>query len=619
MPSTLRNRGPTKPTTKKNSTPDTTSPDTKKATTFTPTSTVFATAIFQQICCGMNCGLVVTSGHRLIEPVYGNVFSSAADEALVLSGALAFIVCTLLHPYVIPPAWNEKIISFAIPMAAAWYAASLLKAKSLHSGINTGLVPTEIDPHAVARMAGMVILGTPVWLMSITAALNNSWTRSYAHALLYGFFGVGWALGNTIAAMFSLQAFGGVGSTIGMFGMDVCHATLATGATVIFIAFLLLVVDRAQRTANGRGVGKWERCMTVSLMMASQAGLVSSSLLSPFCSTHVPYNIAHGLTDSRYQLLDRTESNTGVIAIVNDTERGCVLMKADHSILGGTYGAFPHSSIFAVFHTHEAVRLAVQSDDTIAKEDQKQLRFLQIGLGVGVAAAAMQAHRCHVDVVEIDPTVGVYADKYFDYDMQYKPGQFYAQDAVAWLEERDTKLKYDMVLHDVFTGGSMPSALFTVEVFQLIRDSMTGRGVLGVNYFGHITGDKAADTRLVVATLLGVFEHVRTFSDEHPGDAHNLVFFASDVPIKFRTPVEADYLGSSIRARELSSLSEKEVTILPYQKLTQSKRKGTSKPFPIINKDNPLTALEKKFASGTYHFRAMREIFDVNDFWIEFM
>lgn len=83
-------------------------------------------------------------------------------------------------------------------------------------------------------------------------------------------------------------------------------------------------------------------------------------------------------------MIDRRESITGTISVIDDLEGELRLMKVDHSLLGGYYtdeevgsvGCFrnylssvltlgmrglqiaQHSSIYSIFYVHEAVRLA---------------------------------------------------------------------------------------------------------------------------------------------------------------------------------------------------------------------------------------------------------------------
>eukprot|EP00124_Ichthyophonus_hoferi_P002624 Ihof_evm4s187 gene=Ihof_evmTU4s187 len=230
----------------------------------------------------------------------------------------------------------------------------------------------------------------------------------------------------------------------------------------------------------------------------------------------------------RFLLVDRKSSTTGIISVIDDLQEGLRLMKADHSLLGGRYNDTEQSSIYSIFHVHEAVRLA-RPEGT---------RFLQIGLGVGIVASAMQAHNVTVDVVEVDPAVVTFAHKYFGFNKEYRKGHVYTEDALVWINGANAQgEQYDWIVHDVFTGGSLAGDLFTFEFFTDIKAHLTPNGILAVNYVGYVSGDNSTDTVIVVNTLRSIFPYLRCIQDDQEGDLRNFVIFVSDTPIKFRKPV----------------------------------------------------------------------------------
>lgn len=113
------------------------------------------------------------------------------------------------------------------------------------------------------------------------------------------------------------------------------------------------------------------------------------------------------------------------------------------------------------------------------------------GLGVGTSATAMMRHNISTTLVEIDETVYEAARKYFALP-EPEPGKLILKDARRWLRERasgfeaeagkgeTTQELYDYVIHDVFSGGSLPSLLFTQEFWNNTKEVMKRDGVLAV-------------------------------------------------------------------------------------------------------------------------------------------
>lgn len=96
--------------------------------------------------------------------------------------------------------------------------------------------------------------------------------------------------------------------------------------------------------------------------------------------------------------------------------------------------------------------------------------------------------------MEIDPAVYHYAREYFDLA---KTHAVFLEDARAWTRnlaaeierESDTDVRvlkqFDYVVHDCFSGGSVPQHIFTLEFWNDLKSVMTSSGVLAVvsSYF----------------------------------------------------------------------------------------------------------------------------------------
>lgn len=231
-------------------------------------------------------------------------------------------------------------------------------------------------------------------------------------------------------------------------------------------------------------------------------------------------------------------------------------MTADMSVLGGRHtcpGCEP-DSIFAQFYIHEAVRLAGKGSD-----GGRNGRTLCIGLGVGIVADAMRKLGCVVDAVELDAVVAKFASRYFELGGT----RVIVQDGIRYLQKADEGV-YDFVVHDVFTGGAVPVQLYTMDVWKNVRKVLKDDGVLAVNFVGALDKDSAAAgaVALICDRLFKVFGHVRMFSDGLDARTHNIVFFASPVEdgVKFRKPIERDFMGSGMRRTALEEFEKFEVS-----------------------------------------------------------
>lgn len=313
--------------------------------------------------------------------------------------------------------------------------------------------------------------------------------------------------------------------------------------------------------------------------------------------TFTPYTLSvanRDLEPTRWKLLDRAWSTTGYIAVLEDTEQAYRALRCDHSLLGGEWlltperrqeGWLVEEPIYAVFTMLEAVRLV---ETTPAIHDD-QAKALVIGLGAGTAPKAMIAHGIDTTVVELDPVVHRYAAKYFGLPSAHTA---VVSDAVAWVGKAvaTNATRYDYIIHDVFTGGAEPLALFTDTFLAGLRALLADNGVIAINY----AGDPSLPlTKTILRTVHSTFGgQCRIFRDAPPsepgpqqqqqkeekgkkkkgrekGDEEfvNMVIFClhpstttttttathsnTPNPITFRAPTRQDFLGSKQRQAHL--------------------------------------------------------------------
>jgi hypothetical protein len=187
-----------------------------------------------------------------------------------------------------------------------------------------------------------------------------------------------------------------------------------------------------------------------------------------------------------YTLLERRESLTGYISVLENTKDEFRVMRCDHSLLGGEWktpppkGQSPRAKepIFAIFAMLEAVRL-VEPEAGKPRLLDSQKRALNIGLGVGTAPSAMIAHGIPTTIIELDPVVHEFALKYFDLPSNHT---VVIGDALQVVQQMITNMnsRYDIIIHDVFTGGAEPVELFTLEFLSNLAALLSPDGVIAI-------------------------------------------------------------------------------------------------------------------------------------------
>ncbi|HEX5100076.1 MAG TPA: fused MFS/spermidine synthase [Polyangiaceae bacterium] len=292
---------------------------------------------------------------------------------------------------------------------------------------------------------------------------------------------------------------------------------------------------------------------------------------------------------SGIRILERAQSLYGLVEVIDDSNRRVRLLRADHSIIGAEWTA-DGSAAFTFLHVIEAVRFA--------RPEAKHV--LEIGLGTGALASALETAGLDVDVVELDPAVVRFATKHFGF-VPRRPVE--VEDARTFLNR--TQKRYDAIIHDTFTGGTTPEHLLSREVIERIHGLLTPRGILVLNFPGYRAGPDAEGSFAVTRTLRSEFRTVRAFWDEPlaegPDQAGNIAFFAADAAIDFPIP-EGTHFENTTCERTLRSF--------PSWEILQHVPEGDI----VTDAHNPLGVLELPAARA--HFAAMRELLPA-DVWLD--
>ncbi|KAI0200950.1 S-adenosyl-L-methionine-dependent methyltransferase [Astrocystis sublimbata] len=262
---------------------------------------------------------------------------------------------------------------------------------------------------------------------------------------------------------------------------------------------------------------------------------------------------------SEWSVVDRWESNTGYVSVLDSHANGYRVLRCDHSLLGGEWTKLGREivaePVYSVFTQLEAVRLI----EVPGKVPDSEAHALNIGLGIGTTPSALIAHGIDTTIVEIDPVVHKFATQYFGLPTNHTA---VIEDVVSWSRTNAPTLyeHYDYIVHDVFTGGAEPVDLFTDTFLRGLHHMLKPNGVIVINYAGDFT---LPSLSIVVNTIRDIFSSCRIFRENKApaadkvesdgGDFDNVMMFClkTDDAIIFRQPVEADFLKSISRKRYL--------------------------------------------------------------------
>ncbi|KAK4981624.1 hypothetical protein LTR66_009844 [Elasticomyces elasticus] len=385
-----------------------------------------------------------------------------------------------------------------------------------------------------------------------------------------------------------------------------------------------------------------------------------------YSSSHTTNLLNTTLHSYNWNLLERRESVTGYVSVLENLEQGFRVLRCDHSLLGGEWlvteerrqqGVIVEEPIYAVFEMLEAVRLVDNVGATKGGQDENAL---VIGLGIGTAPKALVAHGIDTTVIEVDPVIHEFAMRYFNLPVNHTS---VLQDAIAWVDQavetnkhlaslggsdagdsshytdaakrllqhrgahegdqnRQKSRLYDHIIHDVFTGGAEPLPLFTLSFLENLHSLLSPTGVIAINYAGDLS---MPSTQIVLNTISSVFPNCRAFRDSPPPplsddvggatasegltDFLNIVIFcrarSADEPITFRAPTEADFLQSESRRQYLLPKVELEI-LFPTRGRIDGDRAGVAGEVLTVQNMRRLEAQQRR--SAVRHWEIMRKV-----------
>lgn len=432
---------------------------------------------------GASVMVIELLGTRLIAPFYGN-------SLYVWTSVIAVTLFALALGYFLGGRWVDRPRH---PMLAQVIAASGLLCMTIPWLAPTVLLATDPLGLRGGALVSTLILFTPS-LMAL--GMVGPFAVKQATQTLSG---VGTGAG-------SIYAINTIGSVVGTLFLGFFLFPLL-GAREIFLGVGLLLLMLAL------GVWRMERQRTTrrglaSLLLFGVAGALA--LLKQIQDTGVDPAIAQGMV-TRFE----TETLYGRVRVLDDSARNVRLLSVDASVIGAA--ALDSGANALVYQ--QVVPLLPALVPNLQKT-------LLIGQGAGHMAGALASQGVVTDTIEIDPAVAQAAVEWFGFQ---PTGRTLIGD--ARYEIRRLAGPYDLIILDVFTGGTEPIHLLTREALQQMQTLLSAQGMITLNFVGFLEGGRNPGLASVARTVSAVFPHWQVFVSDPGDDFNDYIFLASSTPV----------------------------------------------------------------------------------------
>lgn len=204
-------------------------------------------------------------------------------------------------------------------------------------------------------------------------------------------------------------------------------------------------------------------------------------------------------------------------------------------------------------------------------------------LGLGGASFLHHFNRLgfETDVVELDQRIVDVAIDYFNVDPATK---VYVDDARRYINTCDKK--YDVVMMDLFLNETPPAHVLTKESFERTKSLLKKDGLIMINFFGYITGEKGKAARSILKTLKSVNLEVEILPTPGLEEHRNLIFLAA--------PKLPDFSKASYELPDLPKIENLEAHFIDQKTINL-------KDAEILTDDRPI--LEKLYLPAAISWR----------------
>lgn len=310
----------------------------------------------------------------------------------------------------------------------------------------------------------------------------------------------------------SIYAMSTVGSVIGTLVLGFfLFPLLGSREILIGTGFILLILSIIIGVYEKKNLNSAKALLPVIMIS------VLSLVLLP-----VVVNAGHAYRGGdKFKIQSERESLYGWVRVIDEPKEDLRLLTSDASTIGA-------SSI----HNGES-RLSYQDIVGLIPALRPNMnRALIIGLGAGHMSKVLhERYNMTVDTLEIDHAIAKAAVDYFAYKAEGK-----AIVGDARYEIRRLTDKYDLIIHDCFTGGSEPAHLLTVETLTQLRELLTPQGILAVNFVAFADNGNNPALASVSKTIAQVLPQQAVFISEPDKEFNDFIFLSSKEAININSP-----------------------------------------------------------------------------------
>ncbi|MFB6305800.1 MAG: fused MFS/spermidine synthase, partial [Flavobacteriales bacterium] len=203
-------------------------------------------------------------------------------------------------------------------------------------------------------------------------------------------------------------------------------------------------------------------------------------------------------------------------------------------------------------------------------------KVLLLGLGGGTFYNQFKHMGHQVDIVEFDERTAEIAKEYFN----VKPeNEIIIDDARHYINV--TQKEYEVITCDLYKSERPPAYVLTYESFKRIKEVLSEKGMLIINFYRNFKGEKGKPLRSIVKTLKKAGFFVELL--QTPG---NMVIIASKI--------KRDYSGIEHKYPSLPTIKNLNEKFLDKSKLDLSKDPVLYDHKPILKKMFVKNALERR-------------------------
>ncbi len=314
------------------------------------------------------------------------------------------------------------------------------------------------------------------------------------------------ALANVGASTGSIYAVSTVGSVIGTLFLGFYlfplvgsrEIFIGLGIALLALAVLVAVVER-----------KYQKS-TMSMISTTILVIIGIGLYPPIA------NSGKAESSETFKTQFERESLYGWVRVIDKPKENIRLLTVDASTIGAA--SISHGENLLTYQKIVAHIPALVPTMQNA---------LLIGQGAGHMAMTLKEYGVVTDTLEIDPAVAEAATQFFG----FKPsGRTIIGD--ARYEIRQLKGLYDLIILDVFTGGSEPTHLLTVETLAQLQSLLEDQGILALNFVSFFENGQNPALASVSKTIAGVFPHQQVFISDLGSDFNDFIFLATNHALK---------------------------------------------------------------------------------------